>query len=57
MLLLAGAERAAHPLLRRAVQWLEDNTYGLYLWHVPMQMAIMLVLLPNRGSAELAQSV
>ena len=49
MLLLAGAERAAHPLLRRAVQWLEDNTYGLYLWHVPMQMAIMLVLLPNRG--------
>ena len=57
MLLLAGAERAAHPLLRRAVQWLEDNTYGLYLWHVPMQRAIMLVLLPNRGSAELAQRV
>ena len=56
VLLLAGAERAAPPLLRRAGQWLGDNTYGLYLWHVPVQMAIMLALLPHRDPAGLAQS-
>ena len=56
LLLLAGAERAAPPLLRRAGQWLGDNTYGLYLWHVPVQIAILLVLLPHREPGNLAQS-
>ena len=56
VLLLAGAERAAPPLLRRAGQWLGDNTYGLYLWHVPVQMLILLALLPSRDPAALAQS-
>ena len=56
LLLLAGAERSAPPLLRRIGQWLGDNTYGLYLWHVPVQMAIMLVLLPHRNPGDLAQS-
>ena len=56
LLLLAGAERAAPPLLRRAGQWLGDNTYGLYLWHVPVQIAILLVLLPHRYPGDLAQS-
>ncbi len=56
VLLLAGFERAAPPLLRRVGQYLGDHTYGLYLWHVSVQMAIMLVLLPHRDPAELAQS-
>ena len=56
ILLLARAERSAPPLLRRAGQWLGDNTYGLYLWHVPVQMAVLLLLLPDRNPAELAQS-
>ena len=56
VLLLAGAERAAPPLLRRAGQWLGDNTYGLYLWHVPVQMAVILALLPYFDPAELAQN-
>ena len=56
ILLLAGAEQAAPPLLRRAGQWLGDNTYGLYLWHVPVQMLIFLVLLPSLDPAKLAQS-
>lgn len=56
VLLLAGAERAAPLPLRRAGQWLGDNTYGLYLWHVPVQMALMLALLPYFDPAELAQN-
>ena len=56
VLLLAGAERAAPPLLRRVGQWLGDNTYGLYLWHVPVQMTLILALLPFVDPAELAQN-
>ena len=56
VLLLAGAERAAPPLLRRAAQWLGDNTYGIYLWHVPVQIALMLALLPRFDLAQAAQS-
>ena len=56
ILLLAGAERAAPQLLRRSGQWLGDNTYGLYLWHVPVQMALVLLLVPQVDPAALAQS-
>ena len=56
ILLLASAERSAPPLLRRAGEWLGDSTYGLYLWHIPVQMAVVLLLLPNRDPAELARS-
>lgn len=56
VLLLAGAESAAPRLLRRAGQWLGDNTYGLYLWHVPVQMLIMLALLPLGEPAALAHN-
>ena len=56
VLFLAGAERAAPPLLRRAGQWLGDNTYGLYLWHVPVQMAVLLLLFRHGDPAELAQN-
>ncbi len=56
VLLLAGAEQAAPPLLRRAGQWLGDNTYGLYLWHVPVQMAAVLAIIPFGDPAVLAQS-
>lgn len=56
ILLLAGAERAAPRSLRRAGQWLGDNTYGLYLWHVPVQMALVLLLVPQIDPAALAQN-
>lgn len=56
ILLLAGAERRAPRGLRHAGQWLGDNTYGLYLWHVPVQMAVLLVLLPYHNPAALAQN-
>jgi peptidoglycan/LPS O-acetylase OafA/YrhL len=56
ILLLAWAESRAPAMLRRAAQWLGDNTYGLYLWHVPVQLALILLLLPHHNPAVLAQN-
>ena len=56
LLVLAGAESAAPPMLRRAGQWLGDNTYGLYLWHIPVQLLVMLALLPLGDPAALARN-
>ena len=44
MLLLVAFEARAEPALRRAAQWLGDATYSVYLWHVPMQIALILAL-------------
>lgn len=52
LLALAAAERNAPNGLRRASGWLGDCTYGIYLWHVPMQLALMLAILPHGNPAE-----
>ncbi|MDP3906995.1 acyltransferase [Novosphingobium sp.] len=52
LLMLAAVENAAPRGLRRASSWLGDCTYGIYLWHVPMQLALMLVILPHGNPAE-----
>ena len=52
LLWLAAAERSAPPALCRASSWLGDCTYGIYLWHVPMQLSLMLVILPHGNPAE-----
>ena len=54
LLALAVAETAAPRALRRASGWLGDCTYGIYLWHVPMQLALMLAFLPDAHPAEFA---
>lgn len=54
LLALAVAEAAAPRGLRRASSWLGDCTYGIYLWHVPMQLALMLAFLPDANPAEFA---
>lgn len=54
LLFLAAAEHSAPPALCRASSWLGDCTYGIYLWHVPMQLALMLVILPDANPAEFA---
>ena len=52
LLLLAVLEQSAPPALRRVSGWLGDCTYGIYLWHVPMQLALMLLILPDGNPAE-----
>lgn len=51
LLALAVLEEQAPRLLRRFSGWLGDCTYGIYLWHVPLQLALMLVFLPDRNPA------
>lgn len=54
--LLAEAEGRAGPALRRVCEWLGENTYGLYLWHVPLQLTLLLILKPQIDPAEIAQN-
>lgn len=51
LLVLASAEGGAPRWLSRASGWLGDCTYGIYLWHVPTQLALMLVILPGANPA------
>lgn len=54
LLALAVAETSVPRFVRRASSWLGDCTYGIYLWHVPMQLALMLAFLPDAHPAEFA---
>ena len=54
ILLLALAEPYAAAWLRRAAEWIGDCTYGIYLWHVPLQLALMLTLLPGTNPSHIA---
>jgi peptidoglycan/LPS O-acetylase OafA/YrhL len=44
LLLLAGAEDRIGPRLRGLFGFLGDNSYGMYLWHIPTQLALTLLL-------------
>lgn len=43
VLALASAESAAPSALRRACSAIGDCSYGLYLWHIPVQLVLLLV--------------
>lgn len=55
LVLLARIEPRAGEPLRRAAVWIGDCTYGLYLWHVPVQLALLVLLLPGQGMVDLAR--
>ncbi|MBS1239668.1 MAG: Acyltransferase 3 [Proteobacteria bacterium] len=55
-LLLAAAEGRAPRMLSRACEWLGENTYGIYLWHVPVQLCLLLVLMPAIAPQDIAQN-
>src|SRR3569623_925922 len=55
-LLLAAVELHAPRRLRDVCEWLGENTYGVYLWHVPIQLTIILILLPGVGPQQVAQN-
>jgi peptidoglycan/LPS O-acetylase OafA/YrhL len=41
-LLCAACEGTVASTIARRVPWLADNTYSSYLWHVPIQIALLL---------------
>lgn len=40
----AALEDGAASSWARRMPWIADNTYGVYLWHIPIQLMLMLVL-------------
>lgn len=44
LLLLAGLEATHMSRWLRPTRWLGDCTYGIYLWHVPFQIALLLAM-------------
>lgn len=48
------------PFLTRrigsAMRWLADCTYGLYLWHVPVQLALLLIIGPGEPMVSVARN-
>lgn len=56
ILLLVVAERAVAPRWHRILSVIGDNTYGMYLLHVPVQLALFLCLGQAFDLSQLAQS-
>jgi peptidoglycan/LPS O-acetylase OafA/YrhL len=48
---IEAAERGHHF---RAIRWIGDNTYGTYLWHIPIQIATLIILDRFVGSRAVA---
>lgn len=55
-LLLAEWQNSAPAWLDRACEWLGENTYGVYLWHFPIQLTMMLVLMPAIRTQDIARN-
>ncbi len=54
-LLLAAVEGSAPRWLSRGCEWLGENTYGVYLWHFPIQLTLILLLVPGGSLQRIAQ--
>jgi peptidoglycan/LPS O-acetylase OafA/YrhL len=56
ILLLANLEGRAPAPLRKGCEWLGENTYGIYLWHFPIQLVLLLSLMPGTNPAAVARN-
>ena len=55
LILMRFLEGRAPDVLRRICAWLGETSYGVYLWHFPIQLSVLLVLLPEWEPRRLAQ--
>lgn len=56
MLLALAAEPWLSPGVRRVCAVIGDNTYGMYLWHVPIVLALFVLLAGSHDMMRLASS-
>lgn len=56
LLALYASEGVVPEWLRRVSEWLGETSYGLYLWHFPIQLIVILIVAPFGYLEELAQS-
>ena len=56
VLLLSALDASALPRPERLLTMAGDNTYGMYLWHVPVQIAVILLAPSAARISEWAQS-
>lgn len=54
--LFVGLGRFAGSGIQAGTRWLADCTYGLYLWHVPVQLALMIAIGPGGPMVRVASS-
>ncbi|HTO27631.1 MAG TPA: acyltransferase family protein, partial [Devosia sp.] len=55
-LMLAKWQDRAPAWLDRSCEWLGENTYGVYLWHFPIQLTLMVLLMPAIKTQNIAQN-
>ncbi|ALE16819.1 Acyltransferase 3 [Altererythrobacter epoxidivorans] len=53
---LYAFEGAVPERFRRVSEWLGESSYGLYLWHFPIQLSAILIIGPSGQLEVLAQS-
>jgi peptidoglycan/LPS O-acetylase OafA/YrhL len=55
LMMIAGAEASAGSAAPKSLRWFGDATYGIYLWHAPLQI-IALIILDSHGSRAIVDS-
>ncbi|MEO1967455.1 MAG: acyltransferase [Sphingomonadaceae bacterium] len=55
LMVMSFVEGRTPHSIRRICAWLGETSYGVYLWHFPIQLGVLLVLLPQWEPRRLAQ--
>lgn len=54
-MVLAAVEQHTPAMLGGIFRWLGESSYGIYLWHFPVQLALLLAIAPFGKSEAIAQ--
>lgn len=44
VILISGLDQSPLSKFAKPAQWVGDNTYGVYLWHIPIQIGLLLMI-------------